>query len=89
VSFGASSGEGLEFPLLCHFKVVAYDQPEIMERIEEVLKILCIESPVIRGNQSSKGKYQTYNVSILVNSREEMQKIDQKFRAIDGVVMVL
>ena len=79
----------LEFPLTCHFKVIAEDLEGMDFVIETVLMELGVGDPVASGNRSASGKYVTYNVSIEVDSRETMNRIDQALRDIQGVKMVL
>jgi len=57
--------------------------------IETVLMGLGVESPLTAGNTSKGGKYLTFNVSVRVDSREQMNQIDTELRNIQGVKMVL
>ncbi len=41
------------------------------------------------GNISANGNYITYNLSVRVESKAIMDKIDAELRAIEGVKMVL
>ncbi|HNR94283.1 MAG TPA: DUF493 family protein [Kiritimatiellia bacterium] len=41
------------------------------------------------GNVSANGNYITYNISVRVDSREIMDKIDTEVRSIEGVKLVL
>ena len=79
----------LEFPVTCHFKVIAEDLDGMDFVIETVLIELGVSDPVTSGNRSSTGKYVTYNVSVVVDSRDAMNRIDQALREIQGVKMVL
>ena len=79
----------LEFPLDCHFKVIAEDLENMHFVIETVLMGLGVNSPLTAGNKSEGRKYITFNVSVRVNSREQMNQIDAELRNIQGVKMVL
>jgi len=79
----------LEYPVLCHFKIITEDLKNMHFVIETVLLQLGVKDPVQAGNRSAKGKYITYNVSIMVESKEHMYKIDQALREIEGVKVVL
>ncbi|MDD2710253.1 MAG: DUF493 domain-containing protein [Verrucomicrobiae bacterium] len=79
----------LQFPLECHFRVIAECREGMRTEIEAVLRRLGIEAPVERGNVSGKGRYAGFNFSAAVESREAMQRIDRELRAIQGVRMVL
>lgn len=82
--------EKIKFPVQCHFKVIA-DGPsdEMKKAISEALAALDIAVPVSGGNKSSSGRYITYNITIHVQSKEEMLRIDGSLRTISGVRMVL
>lgn len=79
----------LEFPLECQFRVIAEDHEKMAFVIETVLMQLGVEAPVVRGHESKKGTYVSYNITTVVNSREEMNRIDAELRLIVGVKMVL
>ncbi len=79
----------LEFPLLCHFRVIAEDHDKIQFVIETVLMELGITDPVKKANSSSGGKYVSFAFSAMTESREMMNKIDSELRLIQGVRMVL
>ena len=79
----------LEFPLECQFRVIAEDQENLALVIETVLMQLGVEVPVVRGNESKSGTYVSYSITTVVQSREEMTRIDTELRNIAGVKMVL
>jgi putative lipoic acid-binding regulatory protein len=79
----------LEFPVECHFRVVAHNQEGMAFVIETVLMELGVTSPVEPANLSAGGKYASFNISTVVESREQMSRIDRELRAIAGVRMVL
>ena len=79
----------LEFPLECHFRVIAANEGPMQEVIESVARGLGITSPVTKANVSGKGKYISFNISTVVESREAMNRIDAELRRIQGVRMVL
>ena len=79
----------LEFPLTCHFRVITENLANMHFVIETVLMELGVTAPVENANTSKEGKYISFNISTVVESREEMEKIDQELRLIQGVKMVL
>ena len=79
----------LEFPLEVQYRVIAEDHEKVAFVIETVLMGLGVESPVVRGNKSKSGTYVSYSITTVVNSREEMNRIDGELRTIEGVKMVL
>jgi len=79
----------LQFPLECHFRVIAEDRENMHFVIETVLMELGVHDTLERANASSTGKYVSFGFSTTVASREAMALIDQELRAIEGVRMVL
>jgi putative lipoic acid-binding regulatory protein len=79
----------LVFPVTCHFKIITEDLHNMHFVIETVLMQLGVHDPITPGHRSAAGKYVTYNVSIHVESRMRMDKIDRALREIVGVKMVL
>jgi putative lipoic acid-binding regulatory protein len=79
----------LEFPLECQFRVIAEDHENMVFVLETVLMQLGVEVPVVRGNKSKNGTYASYTITTVVNSREELSRIDAELRLINGVKMVL
>ena len=79
----------LKFPVTCHFRVIAENQEPMLMVIETVLWELGINNPVVQANTSAKGKYVSFSVSVVVNSKERMEQIDRELRNIQGVKMVL
>ncbi len=81
-------GRELQFPLTCHFKIIAEEGRDVRTLLEIALAELEIHSPLERGNQSVQGSYVTYNLSVFVDSLESMNLIDGALRAVKGVRMV-
>jgi putative lipoic acid-binding regulatory protein len=79
----------LEFPLTCHFRVITENLTNMHFVIETVLMELGVTDPVEDSNTSQDGKYISFGISTVVESREAMEKIDQELRLIQGVKMVL
>jgi len=85
-----SNDSPLEFPLDCHYKVITEEIKNMPFVIETVLMGLGIAKPEVRaGNRSKKGKYITFNITLRVESKTMMDKIDTELRNIAGVRMVL
>lgn len=79
----------LKFPLTCHFRVVTENLPNMHFVIETVMMELGVVDPVEEANTSAAGKYISFNISTVVESRVAMAKIDKELRLIEGVKMVL
>ena len=79
----------LLFPLECHFRVIAENQDGMHFVIETVLMQLGVRVPVVKTNTSGGGRYASFNITTVVESREIMNRIDRALRQIRGVRMVL
>jgi putative lipoic acid-binding regulatory protein len=79
----------LEFPLEAHFRVIAFSDPQTDAAIREAAENLGLSQGLEAGNESSGGKYHTFNLSVTVESAERLREIDGAFRAVPGVKMVL
>ena len=79
----------LEFPVECHFRIIAHDLPNIYFVIETVLMELGVTAPLEEANTSAGGKYVSYAVSTIVDTRDALEEIDRELRNIVGVKMVM
>ncbi|MEM7394551.1 MAG: DUF493 family protein [Verrucomicrobiota bacterium] len=82
-------GAELEFPLECHFRIVAENLDNMYFTIETVLLGLGITDPLEPAHVSGKGNYASFAFSTIVPSRLVMEHIDRELRAIVGVKMVM
>ena len=79
----------LQFPVECHFRVIAENRHNMHFVIETVVMGLGITSPVERSHTSDNDRYVSFRFSTVVESREQMARIDRELRLIEGVRMVL
>jgi putative lipoic acid-binding regulatory protein len=84
-----SATDELEFPALCHYRVIAEDREHMFFVIETVLLELGVTAPLEKANTSANGTYVSFGFSVEVPSREVMNRIDRELRNIEGVRMVL
>jgi putative lipoic acid-binding regulatory protein len=84
-----SPGDQLEFPLVCHYKVICENREGMHFVVETVLQELGCTAPLLEGNKSANAKYVTFNLSLMVRSKDEMNLVDRELRSIEGVKMVL
>ena len=79
----------LEFPVEVHFRIVCLGSDPVRAAVRATAEGLGLGDQLSRGNSSSGGKYHSFQLTHTVASREELTQIDQSFRAVDGVKMVL
>ena len=85
---GSPEGE-IKFPLICYFKIIAERSDDIRARIEAKLHAIGVMNPLKLAHESSQRRYVTFDLEVLVHSKEYMNEIDAALRSIDGVKMVL
>ena len=79
----------LEFPVEVHFRVIAFADAGTETAVRAAAAELGVAEVLAPGNVSAGGKYQTFNLSLMVEDLPRMQEIDRVFRAVPGVKMVL
>ncbi len=73
-----------------HLRIVAVSGETVFDRLRTTAKALGIAPErLTEGNRSSNGAYQSYQLSLVVASLARMREVDQAFRGVDGVKMVL
>ena len=78
------------FPAECHFKVICRDLSDVHKNLNKALaKVGLTDIAFQPGTRSSKGKYISFEVSIQVETHDQMLQIDQSIRSVDGVKMLL
>lgn len=81
--------EDIQFPVLCHYKIIAEEHEGVQTAIEKVFLEVNIRVRFEKGRHSDGGKYVTFNADVLIHSLELMQHIDRALRRIQGVKFVL
>ena len=81
--------EELQFPLNCHFRVIAENRKGMYFVIETVLMQNGVTAPLQNEHESAGGKYMSYSVDVRVESLERMNSIDAALRSIEGVKIVM
>lgn len=80
----------LVFPQVCHVKIIAdADEGFVRTAIELALEIGERLTELTEGNRSEGSKYVTYNITVRVYSKVEMNTLDMSLRMIPGVRFVL
>jgi putative lipoic acid-binding regulatory protein len=78
------------FPAECHFKVICMDLMGIHKNLNLALVEIGLEDIAFQpANRSKKGKYISFEVSLMVETHDRMLEIDQAIRSVEGVKMLL
>ena len=81
--------ELLEFPCQFPFKIIGLSDPELSNRIMEVLQNLAPGNYKPSVRQSSKGTYDSVTVRVKVTSKEHVEQLYSELAKIKGVKRVL
>jgi len=79
----------LHFPVEVHMRLVCEADEAVAAGLQAAADELGFTDPVSRSNASRKGTYQSYAVSFTAHSKQHLREVDQVFRNVPGVKMVL
>ena len=79
----------LAYPAQFHFRVIADSGADIAPALAEAAGAYQVTAPLALSRASSGGRYTAYGISVLMQSREEMEAFDAAVRKIPGVRMLL
>ena len=77
----------LTYPCSWSYKVIIEAHHEISVVASSVLRER--EHSIKKSNNSKTGKFQSYNISLLVHNDDDRHEVFQLFKAHEGVKMVL
>ena len=77
----------LSYPCNWEYKVMCFSHVEITEIVTHVIKDRDFTHK--KGNQSKTGKYQSYNITLLVHSDDDRTLLFELFKSHEDIKMVL
>lgn len=77
------------YPAECHFRIIAEAGVDPSAALTVLLEDYQVTAPLVAGNSSCTGKYRTFELSVLLQSREEMDTLDGAIRSVQGVRILL
>lgn len=87
---GEDPGELIEFPVTCHYKVLAFTTSANVEAdLAEVIGRFRLGTKAEKGNLSRNGTYRTWGFSCTIPDLETLRALGAALAAIDGVKVVL
>jgi len=79
----------LEYPAQFHFRIITDAGGGAEPALAEAVSAYQVTAPLAPSRSSPGGLYTAYSVSILMQSREQMEAFDAAIRKIKGVRMLL
>lgn len=79
----------ITYPVEVHYRIIAKAELRVDQEVKKTAARLGLSEKLVAGNRSAAGTYRTWNLSVQVESPARMSEIDRRFRAVDGVKMVL
>jgi putative lipoic acid-binding regulatory protein len=77
------------YPAEVHFSVVVTGDFAGEAALAEVLAARRVTRPLRAGGISRSQKYRAFSVSVMIPSRDELERLDRELRAVQGVKLLL
>ena len=81
--------ESRVYPAEHHFRIIVHAGSSAQTALEDLLKGYQVVAPLCRGRASSSGRYDVFQVTVKLTSRDEHIRLDTALRAVDGVRLLL
>ena len=79
----------VEYPAEFHFRVICDSAADLFETINVITERYTITQKLDSSKTSTSGKYQSFSVSIIFESRAAMVDFDREIKAVPGMRMLL
>jgi putative lipoic acid-binding regulatory protein len=79
----------VEYPALFHFRIIADTEAQAEQALLLAVIPFQVKAPLASSRASSAGRYTAFSISILMQSRAEMETFDAVIKKVPGVRMVL
>jgi putative lipoic acid-binding regulatory protein len=79
----------VEYPALFHFRIITEAEAQAEQALLRAVIPFQVKAPLASSHASSTGRYAAFSISILMQSRAEMETFDAVIKKVPGVRMVL
>jgi putative lipoic acid-binding regulatory protein len=79
----------VEYPALFHFRIITETEACAEQALSVAVNTYQVRTPLAPSHASAAGRYSAFSVSILMQSRLEMEQFDAAVKKVPGVRMVL
>ena len=84
-----SQPASVEYPAEFHFRIICDFGTDLIESIKKIASGYTVTDDLCSASRSSSGKYSSYSISIVFESRDQMICFDTEVKSISGVRMLL
>lgn len=77
------------YPALFHFRIITETEAQAEELLLQVITPYHVKAPLVSERTSAAGRYTAFSISILMQSRTEMETFDATIKKVPGVRMIL
>jgi len=79
----------VDYPALFHFRIITETEGDVEQALLQVVSAYQVKAPLTPGRASAAGRYTAFSVSIVMQSRTEMETFDAVIKQVPGVRMLL
>ena len=84
-----TSPQELDYPALFHFRIITETEAQSEQALLQVVTPYHVKAPLTSVRASDAGRYTAFSISILMQSRLEMETFDAAIKKVPGVRMLL
>jgi len=81
--------EELKFPVVAHHRIIVNTAEKDLAAMQTLFAVFDLVEPVAEARASSGGKYVSFGLSVRLNDRDEMARLDEQIKLVPGLRMVL
>ncbi len=79
----------VEYPALFHFRIITEAEAKAEQALLLAVSSYQVKAPLTSSHASAAGRYTAFSISILMQSRLEMETFDAAIKKVPGVRMLL
>ncbi len=79
----------VEYPALFHFRIITEAEAKAEQALLLAVSSYQVKVPLTSSHASAAGRYTAFSISILMQSRSEMETFDAAIKKVPGVRMLL
>lgn len=81
--------EELKFPVVAHHRIIVNAGEKDLAAMQRLFATFDLIEPVAEARASAGGKYVSFGLSVRLQDRDEMARLDEQIKLVPGLKMVL